>query len=99
MKDYFDKQIYMVQGASIKMNIYATIFCYIALVFGLYYFIIKDRRSLFDAFLLGIVIYAVYDLTNLALLKNWTTKTAIIDILWGGILFTLTSALVYQIIN
>ena len=46
MKDYFDKQISLVQGSGIKMNVYAAILCYVALVVGLYYFIIKDGRSI-----------------------------------------------------
>lgn len=98
MKDYFDKQISLVQGSGIKMNVYAAILCYVALVVGLYYFIIKDGRSIYEAFLLGIIIYSVYDLTSLALLKNWSVKTAIIDTLWGGILFTLTTLAVYKLI-
>ena len=98
MKDYFDKQISLVQGSGIKMNVYAAILCYVALVFGLYYFIIKDGRNIYEEFLLGIIIYSVYDLTSLALLKNWSVTTAVIDTLWGGILFTLTTFAVYKLL-
>ena len=98
MKDYFNKQISQVQGSGIKMNVYAAILCYVALVCGLYYFIIKDGRSIYEAFLLGIIIYSVYDLTSLAVLKNWSVKTAVIDTLWGGILFTLTTFAVYKLL-
>ena len=94
MKSYFNYQIKIVQGSDIQMNMYATLLCYIVLVFGLYYFIIKDNRSLIDAFLFGFVIYAVYELTTMALLKKWKIETVIIDTLWGGILFTLTTYLV-----
>lgn len=31
----------------------------------------------------GLVVYGVYDLTNLAILANWTLKLTIVDILWG----------------
>ena len=94
MKSYFNYQIKIVQGSDIQMYMYATLLCYIVLVFGLYYFIIKDNRSLIDAFLFGFVIYAVYELTTMALLKKWKIETVIIDTLWGGILFTLTTYLV-----
>ena len=97
MKNFFNNQIKLVQGSDIQMNIYAAMLCYIALVYGLYYFIIRDRRGVFDAFLLGLVIYSVYDLTTLALLKNWFVKTAVIDSLWGGILFAMTTGLVYRL--
>ena len=97
MKHFFNSQIKLIQGADIKMNIYAAILCYIALVYGLYYFIIKDKRPLTDAFIFGIVIYAVYELTTMALLKKWSWKTVALDTLWGGILFTITTYLVYAI--
>jgi uncharacterized membrane protein len=97
MSNYFNRQIKSIQGSPIKLNITASILCYISLIFGLYYFIIRDRRGVFDAFLLGLVIYSVYDLTTLALLKNWFVKTAVIDSLWGGILFAMTTGLVYRL--
>jgi uncharacterized membrane protein len=63
-------------------------------VAGINYFIIKPRRSVSDAFLLGIIIYGVYETTNLALFKNWSILTVIIDTLWGGILFATTTYIV-----
>lgn len=33
---------------------------------------------------LGLIIYGVYDLTNLALLAHWTWKAAILDVVWGA---------------
>ena len=57
----------------------------------LYYFIIKDKRSVLDAVILGSGIYGVYAWTIYALLKNWTLKVVIIDTIWGGILFGLTT--------
>ena len=93
----FNKQIIAVQGSPVVFNAYATILCYIALIFGIYYFIIREKKSILDAFLLGIVIYAVYETTTLALLKNWAYKTAIIDTMWGGTLFALTTFIVYKL--
>ena len=97
MTPYFNKQIASVQGSKIQMNLLGAILCYLALIFGLYYFIIKDKRSVLDAFLFGLVIYAVYEFTTIALLKNWWWKTVVIDTLWGGILFAITTAMVYKL--
>ncbi len=94
IKNYFSNQIKRVQGKSIIPNYFAAIFCYILLIFGLYYFIIIPNRNVMDAFLLGIVIYGVYETTNMALLSNWLWKTVIIDTLWGGILFAITTYIV-----
>jgi len=94
MKGYFDNQIKSVQGTPIKMNYLGAAICYILLIIGINYFIIKPRKSVSDAFLLGIVIYGVYETTNYALLKNWSILTVIIDTLWGGLLFAATTYLV-----
>jgi len=98
-RNMFAKQIFAIQKEDIKMNIPSAIACYFFLLFGLYYFILKDRRSPLDAMLLGLVIYAVYETTTYALLKNWKLKTVIIDSLWGGILFYLTTYLTYIFIR
>lgn len=94
MKGYFDNQIKMVQGSPIKMNYLGAALCYILLIIGINYFIIKPRRSVSDAFLLGIIIYGVYETTNYALLKNWSILTVIIDTLWGGLLFAATTYII-----
>ena len=86
-----------VQGSKVQLNLYGAVLCYIFLIFGLYYFIIKDKRSIVDAFLLGLVIYTVYEFTSISFLKNWYWSVAIIDSLWGATLFAITTALVYKI--
>jgi uncharacterized membrane protein len=97
MSSMFNKQIIAVQGSPVVFDMYAAILCYIALIFGIYYFIIREKKSILEAFLLGVIIYAVYETTTLALLKNWTYKTAIIDTTWGGVLFALTTFIVYAL--
>ncbi len=36
--------------------------------------------------LFGLVLYAVYDLTNLSLIQGWSLRMTITDILWGATL-------------
>jgi uncharacterized membrane protein len=93
-KNYFENQVKLVQGSPLKLNYLGAILCYIFLIFGINYFIIKPKRSIQDAFLLGLVIYAVFETTNLALFSNWSWFTVLIDSLWGGTLFALTTYIV-----
>ena len=93
-KIYFNNQIKLVQGSEPKVNYLGVALCYIFLIAGINYFIIKPRKSVNDAFLLGIVIYGVYETTNYALFKNWSILTVIIDTLWGGLLFAFTTYIV-----
>ena len=97
MTGYFKKQVKDVQGSPLELNFVGAALCYVFIIFGLNYFIIKNRKSVKDAFLLGIVIYAVFELTNLALFKNWHILSVLIDTLWGGILFGLTTGIVYKL--
>ena len=97
MSNYFKNQIKLVQKSPLKLNIIGAIICYIFLVLGLYYFIISRNESILNAFLFGLVIYAVYEYTNYALLEDWSFQTTLLDTMWGGILFAVTTFLVYQI--
>ena len=94
IKNYFQSQIQLVQKSEIKINYLGVALCYLFLIIALNYFIIKPNKSVNDAFLLGIVIYGVYETTNYALFKNWSILTVIIDTLWGGTLFAITTYLV-----
>lgn len=99
MKPYFENQVKLVQGSALKVNITATLLCYVFLIFGIYYFIIQPNKSVQDAFLFGIVIYAVYETTSRALLTKWKWTTVIIDTLWGGILFALTAWIMKKVVK
>ena len=94
IKNYFSNQIKSVQLSQMKVNLFGAVLCYIFLVVGINYFIIKPKKSVSEAFLLGIIIYGVYETTNYALFKNWSILTVIIDTLWGGVLFASTTYLV-----
>ena len=94
IKKYFQKQIQKVQKSSVEINYLGAAICYIFLVTGINYFIIKPHKSISDAFLLGLVIYGVYESTNYALFRDWSILTVIMDTLWGGTLFAITTYIV-----
>jgi uncharacterized membrane protein len=96
-RSLFINQIIQVQAAPIKVDYFSAILCYILLIYGLYYFIIKDNKPVYDAFLLGIIVYGIYETTTKSLLKDWNYNTVIIDTLWGGVLFGLTTYITYHI--
>lgn len=94
----YAEQVATVQRTVMNVKFSSAIVCYILLIFGLYYFILKDKKTVFDAFLLGIVIYGVYDTTTHAIFKKWSTSLAALDTLWGGVLFALTTMITYYFI-
>lgn len=48
------------------------------------------RAALLGAFF-GLVTYATYDLTNLAVMQGFRTQLALVDMAWGTVLCTLVS--------
>lgn len=96
---FYKKLIENIQKEKFKIKLIPTIFCYIFLVFSLYYFILKDKRKVFDAFILGLCIYAVFELTNFAIFNKWTIKAVFLDTIWGGILFSLTAYITYKLVK
>lgn len=85
----FNSMIKQIQGQDIKLNWPYVILIYIVIAGAIYYFTndCKDNYCvLLNAFVFGITSYAVFDLTNLAIFKDWDLMIAIADIIWGGVL-------------
>jgi len=97
-RNMFEIQIADVQRVALQIRPLGGVLCYLLLVFGLYYFIVREHRPVFDAFLLGLVIYGVYETTSYALLKKWKWNIVLMDTLWGGILFALTTFITYKVV-
>ena len=96
-KNFFSNIVYGIQHSKLKFKILGSVLCYIFLIFGLNYFIIDQKKSFLDAFLLGIVIYGVYETTTYALFDKWKLEAVVLDTLWGGILFATTYFLTLKI--
>lgn len=96
-KPIFEKTVAAIQGSKLAVNIPPAIFTYILMAIILNYFIISANKPAFDAFILGFCAYGIFDFTNLAIFKNYTLKTAIMDTLWGAILFYITTLITYKV--
>ena len=101
-KDFYRAQI----GALMKpdVNWVAAIIFYLIFIAGLVVFVIAPSMEkgswmhalLFGA-LFGLVCYATYDLTNLAVTKDWPLLVTLVDLAWGATLATSVSAITYLI--
>ena len=91
------RQLIDVQGSSIRPKQAGFVLSYVFLLGGLYWFVLREERSVRCAMLLGLVIYGVYESTNYGLFTRWRAATAIIDTLWGIALFGATTAAVYAL--
>jgi len=103
-KNFYRAQI----GALMNPNVnwVAAIIFYLIFIAGLVVFIISpamEKNSwthaiLFGA-LFGLVCYATYDLTNLAVAKDWPLLVTIVDLIWGAVLAASVSTVTYFIAN
>ena len=73
-------------GQDIKLSFFGLILSYASLIFSFIYFSKKLNNNI-DIAVLGLCLYAVWNTTNMAIFKNWDFMTALMDTLWGGILF------------
>ncbi|MDI9325482.1 MAG: DUF2177 family protein [Alphaproteobacteria bacterium] len=85
-------------------NWIAALLFYLIFALGLLVFVIFpaiEKNSIIHAFMygafFGLVCYATYDLTNLALTKNWSIIVTVVDILWGAVIASVVSGSTYYI--
>lgn len=76
------------KNGSLVVQWLPAILVYMLLALGTAAIIIPLSTSVASAAMygavLGLVIYGVYDMTNLALLAHWTWKVALLDVAWGA---------------
>ena len=87
----FKTMIESIQKSSMKLRYGSIAACYVLILFGLKHLIVDHKRPTTDAFVLGLVIYGVFDTVNYAIFEKWDLHIAMIDAVWGGVLFSLTT--------
>jgi uncharacterized membrane protein len=87
-------------GATVDSTniIIGAIVAYLLLAYGLYIFAIKNK-SIFNGALFGLVVYGVYNFTNLAVIAKYGLIPAVIDTIWGTILCGMITSAVLHIKN
>ena len=96
----FGKMVKKIQGSELKMNVGGAVGAYTLMVFALYKFILVERRSPSDAFLLGLCIYGVFDFTNNAIFSDYEMMYAgFMDMLWGGLLYYTVTWITYKVLG
>lgn len=103
-KDFYRNQI----GSLMKeeVNWTAAIVFYLIFIAGLIAFVIMPamekaswKYALQMGAFFGFVCYATYDLTNLAVTKDWPVLVTLVDLVWGAVLAASVSVVTYFIAN
>jgi uncharacterized membrane protein len=89
------KRINKSEGPSGIRVYLSAIFAYILLAISIYFFIVRPEMDnykpeylniLLKGLVMGLVVYGVYNGTNMATINEWGTKEFIIDTVWGTML-------------
>jgi uncharacterized membrane protein len=101
-KGFYQKNLKYILSPNVNWT--AAIIFYLMYIAGILIFAVvpgvaKDsvRHAVLWGALFGFFTYATYDLTNLALLKDWPLNIVVVDILWGMVLCTLVSTISFYI--
>ena len=101
-KGFYQKNLKYILRPDVNWT--AAIIFYLAYIVGILIFAVLpgiERNSWHYAALWGALYgfftYATYELTNLALIKDWPLNIVIVDILWGVILCTVVATLSFYI--
>ncbi|MGO3018484.1 MAG: DUF2177 family protein [Anaerococcus sp.] len=89
-----------------KVNFLPALMFYLIYVLALLVFIVNPALAdgnllkgiLLGAFL-GFAMYATYDLTNMATLKDWPTIVTVVDLAWGAFVTAVSSGIAIKIIS
>lgn len=93
MKDFYSQELGELarrQGATLAPRWGAAMLVYLLIPGGIVLFVrplLRENNSTWRALgwggLFGLVLYGVYDLTNLAVLEKWTVRMTLADMIWG----------------
>lgn len=105
-KDFYLEKLashVLIRDGSLVPYLPAVPLVYIVAVLGIWYFVLTRVTDTPQAFLqgalLGFCMYAFYDLTNLATLKDYPWSLTIVDTLWGTLLVGTVTALMFFVKN
>ena len=101
--DMYKKMVYKIQNSKLIINYFGALLSYICLILVLFLIVFplvkyeyqKNKNqslillSIKCGGLLGLLIYGIINSTNLSIFTNYSYKVAIIDSLWGFIIFSI----------
>jgi uncharacterized membrane protein len=80
-------------GEDLNPLIWAAIVVYLFIPLGIVLFALPRvsqenwvLSSVGWGFAYGVILYVIYEMTNLSMLAGWPLKLSFVDILWGGVL-------------
>ena len=96
-------ELVTIENGAIRLNLFAGLLAWFIIVLLVYVFVIRSgyassySSAIGYGALIGFLSYAMYDLTNLTFLKNYSIPFTLLDITWGTFLCAIVSLVMYSI--
>lgn len=107
-KERYGALVKSVQGSKLDMVFWAAIASYLCVYVLLVMFVLpfaekmKTSNKLYVAVrfggLVGLLVYGIFNFTNIAIFKRYSLSVAALDTLWGFVLFTLITYIHIQFV-
>jgi uncharacterized membrane protein len=101
-KDFYDAQIGSLLKADVNWT--AAIAFYLVFIAGIVHFVLMPavekgsaRRAALNGAAFGFVTYATFDLTSLALIRDWPLLITLVDLAWGTVLTATVSSVAFAL--
>lgn len=97
----FSEIVQKIQNKPLRLKVIPALLSYVCIT-GLLYLLVKNNHQAHTdiiIFLSGLFSYGIFDMTNLAMFDDYNVNWAIIDMIWGGVLFYLSSKVYKKVIN
>lgn len=107
----YNNTVQKIQGSAIKLNVIPGIICYFLMLIGLIYYVIPmiefqikaNKYEKWSACLIygggfGLIVYGVYNLTTLAIIKNHNWQITLLDMFWGTFLYTIIPLIYFYLL-
>jgi uncharacterized membrane protein len=107
----YASMVEQVQGKAFRVSVYGAIVAYTAMFISLLYLVVPMVQTALTqnpnmnvflaclryAGLFGFVVYAIFNATNIAIFANYNLNVAVMDIIWGTFLYTVSTYIAFLI--
>ncbi len=104
--DIYKKQLgplLRMENGMLKPELFPAVLVYILIALLVTFFVLPKGGSVLSLFLwgalAGLILYGVYDLTNISFLKDWTLSITLIDAAWGTFMVGVLTVIVSYILK
>lgn len=105
----YKKLVLSVQKQEMKVNIIGAFLSYFCVILLLVFYAIPLVRSksktpsiqtcIIYGGGMGFLAYAIFNFTNLGIFRNYDIKTALLDTIWGGVLFSISTIFYFYVLQ